>query len=352
MHLTQTEETKKIWHFGVIGLGGISELHIEAIKGIEEARLTMVSDRKITKAREVGQREQCAWTTDYTEMLSNPDLDVVCVTTSSGSHAPIGVEVIKAGKHLLIEKPMAMTTAEAEQMLRLAKANGVMISVVSQRRFEPQHMIVHDVIKQGRIGKLLLIEIACPFFRSQDYYDSADWRGTVDQDGGVLMNQGIHSIDLMLWLGGRIQTVYGKTATQTHRMEAEDIGLALLKFADGAFGTIMFSTSMRPGFPPIMNIYGEKGTIKIEGTTIVHWTVPDVPKPEAQEPSTLGGGVSDPREISNVLHKMQIAEMIAALKDGQSPKVDGRDGWRAVRLVQAIYRSAEEGKEVSLTDDL
>src|SRR4030095_13197940 len=165
------------------------------------------------------------------------------------------IKALEAGNHVLVEKPMAMTTVEADKMLALARSKGLTLGVVSQRRFEDQHEGVKKTLRSGAIGKLLLAEVSCPYFRDQAYYDSADWRGKIATDGGAIMNQGIHSVDLLLWFAGPAKTVQGKIATQTHRMEAEDLALAILAFENGAFGTIMASTSIQPGFTPCLNLY-------------------------------------------------------------------------------------------------
>lgn len=337
----------KIWKFGIIGCGSVADFHVEAIGQIEHARLTYVSSRNKNRAKEIADQTGCAFTTDYRELLTSPDVDIVCVTTSSGSHAEIGLEVIRAGKHLIVEKPVAMNTEQAEQLIQAAEEHGVTLSVISQRRFEPQHQAVKDVLDQGALGKLLLIEVSLPFYRSQEYYDSADWRGTLAEDGGALMNQGIHSLDLMLWFGGEIRTVSGAIATQTHRMEAEDLGLAIVQFASGAFGTIMASTSIQPGFPAALNIYGERGTIKLEGSSIVHWTVPGVDEPE-RKPAASYGGVSDPRSIVPDYHRNQMINVIQSIEAGAKPAVTGEDGWRAVQLVESIYASSSLGGRIEV----
>ncbi|WJH37378.1 Gfo/Idh/MocA family oxidoreductase [Paenibacillus sp. CC-CFT747] len=184
-----------------------------------------------------------------------------------------------------------------------------------------------------------------PYYRDQSYYDSADWRGTLAEDGGALMNQGIHSIDLLLWMAGKVSSVIGRVATQTHRMEAEDIGLALLTFQNGAFASVMCSTSMVPGYDPTFHLYGEKGSIKIEGTRIVHWSVPGVPLPDLDDLSEAGSSASNPRNVSHTYHKQQIMDVIGAIREGRSPAVTGEDGRDAVRLIELIYASsASDGK--------
>lgn len=333
-------------NFALIGCGSISDFHAQALREIPGARLVAVAEPVEARAKQFAEREQCDWVTDYHKLLERPDVQIVCVTTPSGSHAPIGMDVLRAGKHLVLEKPMAMTTRDAAALIATARERGVTLAVISQRRFEPQHLAIKKVLEEGAIGKLLLTEVSLPFFRSQEYYDSAAWRGTIAQDGGALMNQGIHSIDLMLWFAGPASQVIGKTATQAHRMEAEDLGLAIVQFADGAFGTIMASTSIRPGFPAAMNFYGDKGTIKVDGSAIVHWTVPDREKPEFQ---AVGyGGVADPRAISYTYHQIQLTDIVESIEAGRRPKVGGEDGLRAVQLIESIYQSSAENRPVAI----
>jgi predicted dehydrogenase len=340
----------KNWGVAVVGCGSIADFHLQAIREIENARLVGVSSRSEQSARRIGEREACEWTTDYREMLQHPEVDIVCLTTSSGTHGTIGLDVLEAGKHLLVEKPIAMSAKEAEHMIKTAEKKGLTLSVVSQRRFEEQHQIAKRVLANGGLGKLLLAEAACPFFRTQDYYESSEWRGTLAEDGGALMNQGIHTIDLLLWMAGPVRSVFGKTATMTHRMEAEDMGVAMLTFENGAFGTFLASTSIRPGFEPSLNFYGEKGSIKIEGMRIVHWTVPDVPMPSLAEEGFGGGGVADPRAIPTQYHKLQIIDFLHAISEGRKPAVTGVEGQQAVRLVEAIYQSNATGMEIHLGD--
>jgi predicted dehydrogenase len=331
----------------VIGSGSIADQHLGALRELPHARVVGVFSRGADKARKMGEREKCKWTTDPKELLNDPAVEIVHIVTSSGSHASIARDALWAGKHVLVEKPMAMTSAEADELIALAKSKGRILGVVSQRRFEDQHEAVKKVLGSGGLGKLLLVEVSCPYYRDQAYYDSADWRGKIATDGGAIMNQGIHSVDLMLWFGGPAKTVQGRVATQTHRMEAEDLALAIVTFENGAFGTIMASTSVQPGFTPCLNLYGEKGTIKLEGASIVHWTVPDTPKPEfaaAQASAAVRGHLL----ASHQMHQRQIAEFLAAVEEGRAPRVSGEDGRRAVRLIEGLYQSSKGGGPVIL----
>jgi UDP-N-acetyl-2-amino-2-deoxyglucuronate dehydrogenase len=336
------------WRVGIVGCGSIGRMHLRALHATARARVVVVSSRQEERARAVATEEGCDYTTDPGALVTRPDVDLVSITSSSGSHAGIALAALAAGKHLVIEKPMAMTTADCRAILEAAAARGRVVSVISQRRFEATHQIVKRLLGEGALGRLLLLEASCPYFRTQEYYDSADWRGTIAEDGGALMNQAIHSVDLMLWLGGPAREVFGRTATQTHRMEAEDLALATVSFTSGALGTIMASTSIRPGFLPSMALYGEKGTIKLEGAQVVHWTVPDVAPPGEAAAGAASAGVASPQIASHEHHQAQLAELLDALEQGRPPAVTGEDGLRAVELVEGVYRSSASNRPVLL----
>ncbi|MFC3802926.1 Gfo/Idh/MocA family protein [Cohnella sp. GCM10012308] len=337
------------WGFGIIGCGDVAERHAEAIGQIEDARLVAVSSRTESRARTFAEREGCDWVTDYRDLLRREDIDIVCVTTSSGSHASVGLDVLNAGKHLIVEKPMAMNARDARRMADTASARGLILSSIAQRRFEANNQLIKRMLDEGALGRLLLAEMALPFYRSQAYYDSAEWRGTIAEDGGALMNQGIHGLDLLLWFAGDARTVFGKTATLKHRMEAEDLGLAILQFENGAYGTVMASTSVQPGYPATITLYGERGTIKLEGSSIVRWSVPGWEQPNWAQDQAYGG-VTDPKSIVAEFHQSQFLDVIAAIETGIEPLSSGEDGWRAVRLVEAIYESASRRTEIAIGD--
>src|SRR5436190_4358670 len=317
------------WAVAIAGCGSIGRMHLRAFKELG-ARVVAVSSRRAEQARAVAEAEGCEHTTDAEALVRRPDVELVAITSSSGSHARLALAAIAAGKHVVVEKPMAMSPSDAGQMIAAADARGVLLSVISQRRFEPVNQAVKRAVEAGALGRLLLVEVSCPYFRSQDYYASADWRGTLDDDGGALMNQAIHSVDLMLWLAGPAREVYGRTATQTHRMEAEDLALGIVQFAGGGYGTLMASTSIRPGFQATIGLYGEAGTIKLDGAEVTHWTVPGVPAPAASGPASTG--VQGPQLGSHEHHRAQLADVLSALATGRPPAVTGADGRRAVEL--------------------
>jgi UDP-N-acetyl-2-amino-2-deoxyglucuronate dehydrogenase len=320
-------------------------MHIAAWKDLG-ARVVAVSSRRPEQARAVAEAEGCQHTADAEALVRRPDVDIVAITSSSGSHARLALAAIAAGKHVVVEKPMAMSAADAGRMIAAAAGRGVTLAVISQRRFEPVNQAAHRAVTGGALGRLLLVEVSCPYYRTQEYYDSADWRGTVADDGGALMNQSIHSVDLMLWMAGPARDVFGRMATQTHRMEAEDLALASVSFASGAFGTIMASTSIRPGFLPGLALYGELGTIKLEGSEVVHWTVPGVERPRAA--GAASAGVQSPQLASHEHHRAQLGDLLDAIEGGRPPAVSGEDGRRAVALVEGVYRSAGAQRPVAL----
>lgn len=331
---------------GVVGAGSIGRMHIRAFKDLG-ARVAVVSSRRAEQAAQVAREEGCDFTTDPDELVRRPDVNLVAITTSSGSHARLALAAIAAGKHVVIEKPMAMNAADARRIIEAAAEKKVLLSVISQRRFEPVHQIVKRSVESGALGRLLLLEARCPYYRSQEYYDSADWRGTASEDGGALMNQSIHSVDLMLWLGGPAREVVGRTATQTHRMEAEDLAVCIVTFASGALGTITASTSIRPGFLPALDVFGEKGSIRLEGAAVTHWSVPGVEMPVSG--GAASAGVANPQLASHEHHRTQLADVLAALEEGRAPAVTGEDGLRAVELVDGVYQSARLNRPVSLS---
>lgn len=333
---------------GLIGGGAIADVHLSSLKEIGHAKLVAICDLVEEKAKKAAEKYGCSATTDPAQLLKNPEVEIVHVVTPSGSHGKLAIQALEAGKHVLVEKPMAMTVAECDRMIALAGEKKRVLGIVSQRRFEEQHQAVKKILDEGKLGRLLLAEVICPYYRTQAYYDSADWRGTIAQDGGALMNQAVHSVDLFLWMMGPARSVFGKCATQIHKMEAEDLALAVVTFVSGALGTIMASTNIRPGFQPALNLYGEKGTIKLEAATVTHWTVPDVPQPDFGQ-ATASTGVADPKLASNLHHKMQILDFLGAVEEGRQPLVDAHAGRRAVELVQGAYASSAKGQPMELS---
>src|SRR5689334_3401841 len=255
--------------FGIVGTGVIAALHAAAIRTLPGARLAAVTDVATGAAGTFAAARGCAAEPDLDALLARPDVHVVCVCVPSGLHAEIGVRAARAGKHLAVEKPVDVTLAAADRLIEAARDAGVALTVISQHRFDPGLIELKRLIGDGALGRLVLGEASTKWYRTQAYYDSADWRGTWAMDGGSLMNQGVHYVDLLRWCMGPVTEVTAVCATQAHQVEVEDTALALVRFASGAVGTIMSTTAAYPGFPQRLEITGTGGTVIVEDGRIV-----------------------------------------------------------------------------------
>jgi UDP-N-acetyl-2-amino-2-deoxyglucuronate dehydrogenase len=333
----------------VIGCGGIGQTHARAAREIPGARLVGVSSRDPEKARRVGEAEGCRSFSDASALIADPAVGLVTIATSSGSHAALALEALGAGKHVVVEKPLAMSVADGRRVIAAAAASDLTLSVIFQRRFEPTFQAVAQVVAGGALGRVLLVEASCPYARPQSYYDAAAWRGTVSDDGGALMNQGIHLVDLLLWIGGPARRVVGQVATQVHQIEAEDLALAVINLKNGALATLLASTNLTPGFPHALNVYGDRGSIRTEGGAVTHWGVAGVAAPAATT-STAGAASPGGAFWSLAQHRAQLADVTEAIRARRPPAITGADGLRAVALVEAVYQSAARQAPVDLTD--
>jgi UDP-N-acetyl-2-amino-2-deoxyglucuronate dehydrogenase len=271
-------------------------------------------------------------------MLRRPDLDVVNICTPSGMHAEMGIAAAKAGKHVIVEKPMALSLKEADVLLNVCDENRVKLAVCFQNRFNPPVQKLRRALEEGRGGKLTHASAVVRWFRPQDYYDQASWRGTWAMDGGCLMNQSIHNIDLLQWMMGPVESVFGYTATNHRKIEAEDVGVAVLKFKNGALGVIEASTTIYPeNLEETLAIFGEKGTVELGGIAvnkIETWKFADsqdenLEMEQQVVPNVYGFG-----------HDALIEDFIRAVIEDRRPYIDGREGIKALRIVLGIYHSA------------
>ena len=291
--------------------------------------------------------------TDYKEMIEENDIDLVGIATESGIHADIAIHCIERGIHVIIEKPMAMCIEDADRIICLSKEKGVKVSACHQNRFNVAVQEMRGAVENGRFGRLSHGSIHVRWNRNQDYYTQAPWRGTWAQDGGALMNQCIHGIDLLRWmLGDEIEEVYGVTRQQFHDyLEAEDIGMAVIKFKNGAVATVEGTTNVYPqNLEETLYLFGEKGTVKLGGKStnnIDVWNFAD-----ETEKDQLNKGLEE--QTSNVYgngHTSLYADMVDAINNDREPYVDAQDGKNALELVLAIYKSQKEGRPVKLPVD-
>lgn len=288
--------------------------------------------------------------TDYKEMIGAERLDLVSIATESGIHAEIALYCIDNNVNAIIEKPMAMSIEDADKIIALAKEKNVKVSACHQNRFNIAVQELRKAIEAGRFGKLSHGSIHVRWNRNKGYYDQASWRGTWAQDGGALMNQCIHGIDLLRWMmGDEIEEIYGATRQQFHDyLEAEDVGMAVIKFKNGAIGTIEGTTNVYPkNLEETLYIFGEKGTVKIGGTStnnIDVWEFADETKEDQ-----LNKGLQE--QTSNVYgngHTSLFADVVDAIADDRPPYVDATAGRNALEVVLSIYKSQKEGKPVQL----
>jgi predicted dehydrogenase len=339
--------------FGLIGAGAISTQHIEAIEAIDGARLGAIASASAERARAVGERWGVPWTTDVDELLAHADIDAVAIMTPSGLHSSQALAALARGKHVLVEKPIALSVGDAEAVIGEGRRRGLTVATVSQRRFEPAMVALHGAVSAGAFGTISLILTEGIYHRPQAYYDSAAWRGTVALDGGVLMNQAIHMIDLVRWLGGPVRSVGAHVATRTHAMEAEDTAAVSLQFTSGAIGAIVATTSATPEFPPQLRVYGDAGHVRIAGEVADEWDVPGIPAPvpataAPAEPTAAAPAGTATWGTTAAGYIRQYTDFLAAIHEGRPPAVTGDDGRNAVEIVTAAYESSRTGRAVEL----
>ena len=340
--------------FGIIGIGMIAEFHAQAIASIPGAKLIGVATRNADKARAFAAKHHAPFaTTDIAALVARPDIHVVCITTPSGAHLEPALAAIRAGKHVVIEKPIEITTARTDEILRAADAAGVHLAPIFQSRFGEGARTVKAAIDAGRLGRLVLASNYVKWHRTRQYYTPP--RGLLANDGGgAVMAQAIHGLDLLQWFAGLPAEVFAwKTKRVYPHLEVEDTAVAALKFADGAFGAFEASTAVWPGWSRRHELCGEHGSIVLEDDRIVKWEFRDA-RPEddaireAGKNNALGSGASAPGAISIEGHRRQLQDLVDALREGRAPALDGREGRKAVAFVNAIYESAERGISVKL----
>ncbi|MEO7411845.1 MAG: Gfo/Idh/MocA family oxidoreductase [Opitutaceae bacterium] len=335
--------------FGICGLGMVADFHAQALALVPGAKLVAVASRQREKTRAFAEKHHVGIAVaTMEELVTQPGVDAVCITTSSGAHLEPALVAIRAGKHVMIEKPVEITTERADQILHAAAAAGVQVGAIFQGRFGDGARTVKAAVAAGRLGRMVLASASVKWHRTAPYYSGT--RGSFAADGGgALMAQGIHAVDLLQWFAGMPAEVFGWSTRRVHTgIEAEDTLVASLKFQDGAVGSIEASTALWPGWRRRLELCGEKGSIALEDDHIARWEfrepVPgDADIQAAQDGAVLGSGASVPSAISVVGHQRQLQDFVAALRAGRAPSLDGREGRKAVALVRAIYDSAASG---------
>ncbi len=342
--------------FGIIGAGMIANFHAKAIQAMEGGELHAIFARNPEKAAESAKEHGCKAFNDLDEFLADPDLEIVAIATPSGAHLEPAVAAAKAGKHVIVEKPLEVTPARIDEMLAAANETGVTISGIFNRRFHPAMDALKKAVDDGRFGQLTMCDAYVKWYRDQAYYDSGAWRGTWDLDGGgAFMNQGIHTVDALLYLAGDVKSVCATTGCLTHTgIEVEDTGVAILEFANGAKGVIQCATSCwsSTGHPAEVHLCGEKGSVFLADEQFRVW---DFEQPAAQDDEVkaqfmqgaevAGLGANDPSAINFTGHQRNFEDVVGAIRDGREPAVSGQEARRAVALICAIYESAKNGSK-------
>jgi UDP-N-acetyl-2-amino-2-deoxyglucuronate dehydrogenase len=342
--------------FGIIGTGMISKFHARAIGDVRGAKLVACYNRTAVKAEKFAEEFGCKAYGTLDKMLADPKVNAVTITTASGAHMEPAVAAARAGKHVIIEKPLEITLKRCDAIINECAKNGVKLSTVFQSRFHDSSLKLKHAVDAGRFGKMTLGDAYVKWWRSQEYYDSGAWRGTWKLDGGgALMNQAIHTVDLLMWLMGPVEKVQAFTATLAHeRIEVEDVAAATLTFANGALGVIEASTGVFPGFLKRIELHGTQGSAVLEEEDIKSWQFAKKARGDEQiiaamsKKKSTGGGASDPGAIGHHGHATQFADFVKAIKNDTMPAIDGPEARKSVEVILAIYKSAASGRAVKL----
>ena len=332
----------------LVGCGRISRTHFDAIRTVPGLELAAVADVVEARARAAGTEHGVPWYPSLEAMLAGTPCDAVAVCTPSGLHPEHGITAARAGKHVVCEKPMAITLAAADELVRACDDAGVHLFVVKQNRLNPPIQLLRRAIDKGRFGRIYMCNTTVRWTRPQDYYDQAPWRGTHALDGGAFLNQASHYVDLIQWLVGPVESVVAETATLARRIEMEDSGAAALRFASGAIGVIEVTMLTYPrNLEGSITILGETGTVRIGGTAVnrvEHWVFSEYD----DDDKLVEAASSNPPNVYGFGHAGYYRNVHAVLRGGAAPGTDGRAGRKSLELVLAIYKSAATGTRVTL----
>ena len=334
--------------FGIIGCGRIAPRHAQSFQQVAAAQLVAVADLIASRAEHLATEYGAAAHTDYHELLARDDIDAVSVCVPSGLHAQVAIDAMHAGKHVLVEKPIAITLADADRMIEVSHSTGRTMGVVLQNRYNHPMQALRQAIDAGKLGQLNLGSACVRWYRPQSYYEDG-WHGTWAMDGGALMNQSIHHIDALQWLMGPVAAVNAFTATRAHSMEAEDVGVAVVRFVNGALATIEGSTLTWPqNLEGSVAVFGEHGSVKIGGTALNRIELWKVAGELEQEAELLTSQRVDPPSVYGYSHREVVRDFAHAIQNGTEAGTPGHEARKSLALVLAIYESARRGCEVSL----
>lgn len=337
--------------YAVVGLG-VGMRHAEAASKSKNAYLIAVCDLNTERLDEA--KKRCPETltyTDFDEMLKNPDIDAVSIAVPSGMHADFAVKAMKAGKNVLVEKPVDITVEAALRIEQARLETGMKAGVVHQNRYNPDMPLMHDAVVSGKIGKVLFGDFSVKWYRTQEYYDNGGWRGTWEMDGGgSLMNQAVHTVDLMQWLmNSEVESVTSQMAIYNHKIETEDFTASLIKFKSGAVATFISTTCAYPGICTGIKVYGTNGSMEADQDKLLTWKFMDAPENEEKEMLEKYVGNAAAAALDPTLclgHNYVVEDMINAVLEDRDPSVLPMEAIKSVRIVNAVYESARTGKTV------
>jgi UDP-N-acetyl-2-amino-2-deoxyglucuronate dehydrogenase len=334
---------------GIIGTGSIARTYAKCISEIADVHLVAMFSKSINRVADAEQQFNVPVFSILKEFLDQDTIDLVIVCNESGNHGEAIKSAALAGKHILCEKPLEVTPEKVNAAIEICKAQNVILGGVFQNRCAADFRTVLETVEAGLLGKLLMGNAHINWYRSKEYYAKNPWRGTLKLDGGAaLMNQGIHTIDLLLKVMGPVHSVIGNIRTMVHDIEGEDVAAGIVNFKNGAMGTITAGTSLFPGYPERLEIYGEKGSIIMQAGKITDWHVANIPAPEVMKSKTRASGASDPASIGHLNHKIVIEDMVNAITQNEAPMVDGAEAKKSVTLITALYHSSKAGKMITL----
>jgi UDP-N-acetyl-2-amino-2-deoxyglucuronate dehydrogenase len=338
----------RVIRVALVGCGRIAKNHFDSISRVEGLELVSVCDIIKDRAREAGEQNKVPWFASIDEMLDNVPSDAVVIATPSSLHPAHGIIAAKAGRHVIAEKPMAISLAAADALVQACDDNGVKLFVVKQNRLNPSIQLLKRAIDRGRFGRIYMANCTVHWTRPQEYYDQAPWRGTWEFDGGAFMNQASHYVDLMQWLVGPVESVMAKTATLARNIEAEDTGIAIVKFRSGALATIEVTMLTFPrNLEGSITILGEKGTVKIGGTAVnkvEHWAFSEYD----DDDKLVEQSNTNPPTVYGFGHEAYYRNVLAVLRGEARADTDGRAGRKSLELILGIYESARTGRDVPL----
>jgi len=334
--------------FALIGCGFVAKKHVESINRIEKAKLVAVCDIDRKRAKNFGEKYKFPWYTNPYKMVEGENPDVISILTPSGTHAQIVIDLVKYKKHFVIEKPLTLRLEEADAVIEACDKANIKIFVVQQNRFNLPIKKLKEAIDRNRFGKLVMGTVRIRWCRTQDYYDQQKWRGTWAWDGGVFTNQASHHIDMLIWMMGEVESVMAMTSTRLVKIEAEDTGVAILRFKNGALGVIEATTATRPkDLEGSISILGELGSVEIGGfymNEIKIWNFKDS-SPEDEEILTK---YSKNPDIYAWNHTEFLKDVVDSILNNKKGLIDGLEARKSLELINALYESAETGQEVFL----